>query len=115
MRGEVFGLSGVLLTGVLWLSATPARAEQIIFLQDGHTLQADKVETLGDQLRVTRPSGKIVYLPRSDVFSIHDVTPPTPAPTTPPAGVYPDLTQQMNSQVRGQIQQQKGLAPPPRF
>ncbi len=109
------GLSGLLLTGVLWILAGSAFAEQIIFLQDGHTLQADKVEVVGDQVRITRPSGKIVDLPKSDVLSIHDVSPPVAVPNTPPAAVHPDLTQQMNNEVRQQIQQQKSLAPPPRF
>ncbi len=109
------GLCGLLLTGVFWLLPGRARAEQIIFLQDGHTLQADKVEVVGDQVRITRPSGKIVDLPKSDVLSIHDVTPPRPAPTTPSAAPPSDLTQQMNNEVRGQIQQQKSLTPPPRF
>ncbi len=109
------GLCGLLLTGGAWLLPDQARAEQIIFLQDGHTVQADNVEVVGDQLRITRPSGKIVYLPRSDVFSIHDVTPPRPAPSTPSGAPPSDLTQQMTNEVRGQIQQQKSLTPPPRF
>ncbi len=108
-------LSALLLTGMLWLSASPGRAEQIIFLQDGHTVQADKVEVIGDRVRITRPSGKIVDLPKSDVFSIHDVTPPTAAPSAPPAAAPSDLTQQMTNEVRQQIQRQKSLAPPPRF
>ncbi len=109
------GLSALLLTGVLWLSASLACAEEIIFLQDGHTLQANKVEVIGDRVRIERPSGNIVDLPKSDVLSIHDVAPPNAAPTTPPAAAHPDLTQQMNNEVRHQIQQQKSLAPPPRF
>jgi len=109
------GLCALLLTGVLWLSAGPACAEEIIFLQDGHTLQANKVEVIGDRVRIERPSGKIVDLPKSDVLSIHDLTPPNAAPATPPAVVYHDLAGQMNNEVRHQIQQQKSLAPPPRF
>ncbi len=108
------GWSGLLLGGILPLSGSPAWAEEIIFLHDGHTVQARKVEVIGDRLRIERPSGEIVDLPRSDVLSIHDVAPPTAAPS-PPSAPRPDLTQQMNNEVRQQIQQQKRLAPPPRF
>jgi hypothetical protein len=114
-RSLCVGLIGLLPTGVLCLSAGPACAEEIIFLQDGHTLQANKTEVIGDRVRFERPSGKIVDLPKSDVLSIHHLTPPKATPATPPAAVYHDLTGQMNNEVRQQIQQQKSLAPPPRF
>ncbi len=109
------GLTGLLLTGVLWLLPGPARAEQFVFFQDGRAIQADNVEVIGQRIRITRPSGEIVDIPKSAVRSIHDATPPSPTPSPPPAASRPDLTQQMNNEVRQQIQQQKSLAPPPRF
>ncbi len=93
------GLTGLLLTGALWLFPSPVRAEEIIFFQDGRAIQADKVEVIGERVRITRPSGKIVDLPKSAVRSIHDVTPPVAAPSPPPAAPRPDLTQQMNNEV----------------
>ncbi len=87
----------------LWLVAAEARGEEIIFLQDGRTIRADKTEVIGDRLRVTKPT-ETFDIPRSDVLSIHPATPPTASPAPPPpAEVYRDLSQQMTGKVRSEI------------
>lgn len=115
-RSLSHGLSGVCLTGALlgvgfWLFATQARAEEIIFLQDGRTITADKTEVIGDRLRITRPT-EILDVPREHVLTIHEVSPPTASPNaTPPADVYRDISGQMNEKAR---QDTKQLLTPPR-
>ncbi len=86
------------------LSTTVASAEEtIIFLQDGRTIQADETEIIGDRIRIHEPA-EIIEIPRSDVLSIHPVTPPKPSPATPPpADVYRDVTPQMTDKVRREI------------
>lgn len=92
----------VLVTASGPLAAT-ASAEEIIFLQDGRTIRADKTETIGDRIRMQKPA-ETIEIPRSDVLSIHPVTPPTSSPTSPPpAEVYRDVTPQMTDKVRGEI------------
>ena len=109
-------LSGVSLTAVLlgvalWLLPTQARAEEVIFLQDGRTITADKTEVIGDRLRITK-STEILDVPREHVLTIHEVTPPTTSPNaTPPADVYRDITGQMNEKARQDTRQ---LLTPPR-
>jgi len=104
-----FGLS--LLVAACWSLSTPAVAAETIFLQDGRTIQADKTEVIGDRLRIHKPT-EIIEVPRTDVLSIHEVSPPTAPPSTPPpAEVYRDTTQQMNEKVRRDTQQ---LLIPPR-
>lgn len=99
-----------LVAAALWLLSTPAIAEEIIFLQDGRTIQADKTEVIGDRLRIQKPT-EIIDIPRTDVLSIHEVSPPTASPgATPPAEVYRDMTQQMNEKVR--LDTQQLLIPP---
>jgi hypothetical protein len=106
-----FGLFCLLTVAILWPLAVKARAEEIIFLQDGRTITADKTEVIGDRIRVTKPT-EIFDIPRSDVLTTHDVSPPTaPGTGTPPAEVYHDMTQQMNEKVRQDTQQ---LLKPPR-
>jgi hypothetical protein len=100
---------GCLLVAASWLVSTPATAEEIIFLQDGHTIQAEKTEIIGDRLRIQTPT-EIIEIPRSDVLTTHEVSPPT-APPTPPAEVYRDITPQMNEKARQETQQ---LLRPPR-
>lgn len=103
------GLSLVAMAS--WLLSTPATAAEIIFLQDGRTIQADKTEVIGDSLRIHKPT-EIIDIPRTDVLSIHEVSPPKAPPSTPPpAEVYRDTTQQMNEKVRRDTQQ---LLIPPR-
>jgi hypothetical protein len=105
------GLTGALLGVGLWLFATQARAEEVIFLQDGRTITADKTEVIGDHLRITKPT-EILDVPRDHVLTIHEVSPPTASPgATPPAEVYQDMTGQMNDKVR---QDTKQLLTPPR-
>ena len=93
----VFSVAG----SALW--AAPAAAEEIIFLQDGRTIRADKTEVIGDRIRIEKPA-ETIEIPRSDVLSIHPVTPPQASPgTPPPADVYRDVTPQMTDKVRGEI------------
>jgi hypothetical protein len=81
----------------------PAFAAEIIFLQDGRTIQAEKTEIIGDKIRIEKPA-ETIELPRSDVLSIHPVAPPTAPPKSPPpAAVYPDMTGQMTDKVRREI------------
>lgn len=82
-----------------------AEAAETIFLQDGRTIQADSVEIIGDTLRVERPAGTI-YIPRSDVLTIHPSAPPKVSPG--PADVYRDTTRQMNDKVRREIESRPG-------
>jgi hypothetical protein len=87
------------------LNATVASAGEIVFLQDGRTIQADKTEIVGDKIRIERPA-ETIEVPRASVLSIHPVTPPTASPgTPPPADVYRDMTQQMTDKVRREIPQ----------
>jgi hypothetical protein len=94
----------LLLTPVSWVWPTASEATVILFLQNGRTVQAERMEILGDRLRIEKPT-KTIELPRSAVLSIHPASPPTPSPTgPPPATVYRGLTQQMTDKVRREIQ-----------
>jgi hypothetical protein len=85
-------------------------AEEIIFLQDGRTIQAEKTEIIGDRIRIEKPA-ETIELPRSAVLSIHPVSPPTAPPSVPPpAEAYRDLTQQMGDKVRRENQERPGAA-----
>ena len=105
-------LRKTLVIGGLLLAASlsPAQAAEIVILDDGRTIQAEKTEIIGDRLRIEKPAG-IIEVPRSSVLSIHPAAPPglSPAPSAP-AAVYGDMTQQMNDRVRQEIQ--RGQAPP---
>jgi hypothetical protein len=83
---------------------TPGAATEIIFLQDGRTIQAEGTEIIGDRIRIEK-STKTIELPRTAVLSIHPVSPPTASSNAPPpAEVYRDLTRQMTDKVRTEIQ-----------
>lgn len=98
----------VFLAMVLWLSATEARGDEIIFLQDGRTIRAERTEIIGDRVRIEKPS-ETIELPRGSVLSIHRLSPPTASPAVPPpAEVYRDLSQQMTDKVRREIQERPG-------
>ncbi len=84
-----------------------AAAAETIFLQDGRTIQADKVEIVGDTLRIEKPA-ETIYLPRSDVLTVLPSAPPTVSPG--PADVYRDTTRQMNDKVRREIESRPGGA-----
>lgn len=94
----------LLLPPVSWVWPTASAAAVIRFLQNGRTIQAERRESLGERLRIEKPT-KTIELPRSAVLSIHPASPPTPAPTgPPPATVDRGLTQQMTDKVRREIQ-----------
>jgi hypothetical protein len=97
-------LALVLVACVCRFSVRSAYAETI-FLQDGRTIQADKVEIVGDTVRIEKPA-ETIELPRSQVLSIH----PSAAPrvTPGPADVYGDTTRQMNDKIRGEIESRPG-------
>jgi len=103
---------GARLIFFLWLvvlclgpRANRAGATETIFLQDGRTIQADKVEIIGDIVRIEKPA-ETIDIPRSDVLSIHPSTPPNVSPG--PADVYRDTTRQMNDKVRREIESRPG-------
>jgi hypothetical protein len=92
---------------VLFLGQPTGRAvaAETIFLQDGRTIQADKVEIVGDTVRIEKPA-ETIEIPRSEVLSIHPSAPPRVSPG--PADVYPDTTRQMNDKVRREIESRPG-------
>jgi hypothetical protein len=85
--------------------ADRATAAETIFLQDGRTIQADKVEIIGDTVRIQKPA-ETIDIPRSEVLSIHPSAPPKVSPG--PADVYRDTTRQMNDKVRREIESTPG-------
>jgi hypothetical protein len=97
------------LVGLLFLClaqpAVRAGAAETVFLRDGRTIQADKVEILGDTVRIEKPT-ETIELPRSEVLTIHPSTPPKTSPG--PADVYRDMTGQMNDRVRREIESRPG-------
>ena len=96
LRVFLVGITAVLLP-------TFASGEEIIFLQDGRAIQAEKTEIIGDRIRIEKQA-ETIEIPRSDVLSIHPVTPPKASPgTPPPAEVYRDVSQQMIDKVRREI------------
>lgn len=98
------GIFLLLLAASYMLPAVSSAAE-IVFLEDGRTIQAEKTEIIGDRVRIEKPA-ETIELPRSAVLSIHRVTPPTVSPNVPPpAEVYRDLTPQMTDRVRREIQE----------
>jgi hypothetical protein len=99
--------ASVCFLGVAFLFHLPvvSAEEVIIFLQDGRAIQAEKTEIIGDRIRIEKPA-ETIEIPRSDVLSIHPVTPPKASPgTSPPADVYRDMTPQMTDKVRREIQE----------
>lgn len=76
-------------------------AGETIFLKDGRTIQADKIEIVGDTLRIEKPT-ETIDIPRSEVLSIHPSMPPQVSPG--PADVYRDATRQMSDKVRREIE-----------
>ena len=96
----------LLLLSAFCLLPTVSPAEEIIFLHDGRTIRAEKVEIIGDRVRIERPS-ETIELPRSDVLSIHPISPPQVSPNSPaPSEVYRDMTPQMVDKIRREIQGQ---------
>ncbi|MFB3818750.1 MAG: hypothetical protein ACE147_13895 [Candidatus Methylomirabilales bacterium] len=104
--------AAALLTATLW--AAPPAAADVLYLQDGRTVQVERVEVQGDLVRVVTRAGERLDLPRREVLSIH-VLSPTPAPSrTPPAAAYPDFVQQMTDRVRNEIGSNTSAGPSPR-
>jgi hypothetical protein len=102
-----------MLVAGIWLQAGPVSASEFVFLQDGRVIQADKVEVIGDRVRVEKPA-ETIELPRSEVLSIHPYLPPSGSPGAPsPADTYRDITQQMNDKVRREIEGKPGKAGAP--
>lgn len=102
------GLTLFLLGVLAGLPPGTATAGEIVFLQDGRTIQAEKTEIIGDRVRIEKPA-ETIELPRSTVLSIHRLSPPSASPAvTPPADVYRDVTQQMVDRVRREIQERPG-------
>ncbi len=99
---------GRILTGLLIVLAAGglftgrAALADTIFLEDGRTLQADRVQVLGDRVRIEREGQETIDLPKSRVLSVH---PPRPSPprVPPPPAIYPNFVQEMTNEVRGQL------------
>lgn len=107
-RALRWSLALLLLTSGSWLLPASSAAAEIIFLQNGRTIQAERTEVIGERIRIEKPT-ETIELPQSAVLSIHQVSPPTASPSSrPPADVYRDLTQQMTDKVRSEIQGQMG-------
>jgi hypothetical protein len=96
------------LLGISYYPAPSAIAAETIFLQDGRTIQADKVEIIGDRVRIEKPA-ETIEIPRSDVLSIHPSAPPS---ASPPGDVYRGMTEQMNDKVRREIEGRPGGSAP---
>ena len=96
------------LLAVLGHPVHSAIAAETIFLQDGRTIQADKVEIIGDRVRIEKPA-ETIEIPRSDVLSIHPSTTPN---ASPPGAVYKGMTEQMNDKVRREIEGRPGGSGP---
>jgi hypothetical protein len=90
-----------LLMLVLGQRVNSAGAAETIFLQDGRTIRADKVEIIGDTVRIEKPT-ETIDISRSEVLSIHSAAPQAVSPG--PADVYRDMMQQMNDKVRREIE-----------
>jgi len=87
-RGFLLPVGLLVLVAASGLLVATASADEIIFLQDGRTIRADKTETIGDRIRIQKPA-ETIEIPRSDVLSIHPVT---PRPARPPAPHRPRST-----------------------
>ena len=110
--GSSWVLLFLLLLSAFCLLPTVTAAEEIIFLLDGRTIQAEKTEIIGDRVRIEKAS-ETIELPRASVLSIHRLSPPTASPAIPPpAEVYQDMTQQMTDKVRREIQERPGASQP---
>jgi hypothetical protein len=97
-------LALALVACVCRFSVRSAYAETI-FLQDGRTIHGDKVEIVGDTVRIEKPA-ETIELPRSQVLSIHPSAAPRVSPG--PADVYRDTTREMNDKIRGEIESRPG-------
>lgn len=85
------------------VGAGPAVGE-IVFLEDGRVIQADKVEVQGDRVRIEGP-GMSLDLPQREVLSIHPTPPPGGTPPKPsPAETYRDLPQQLQERIRRDLE-----------
>ena len=94
------------LLAVFVQPAQSAMAAETVFLQDGRTIQADKVEIIGDRVRIEKPA-ETIELPRSEVLSIHRSAGPS---ASPPGEVYRGMTEQMNDKVRREIEGRPGAS-----
>jgi len=107
-RGAQYLLRLLILLAASCLLPAVSSAGEIVFLEDGRTIQAEKTEIIGDRVRIEKPA-ETIELPRSAVLSIHQVTPPGASPNVPrPAEVYRDLTQQMTDKVGREIKGRSG-------
>jgi hypothetical protein len=100
----------VVLGGTVGLLAAALASAETVFLQDGRTIQADKVEIIGDRVHIEKPAGTI-EIPRSEVLSVHPTAPPSGTPGSPsPADTYRDIGQQMNDRLRREIESRPGAS-----
>lgn len=108
-QGFRWALGFLLLTTASWVLPIPSDAAMIIFFRDGRAIQAERTQVIGNRVRIETPT-ETIEPPSSAVLSIHQVSPPTASPNTPPpADVYGNITQQMTDKVRSEIQGQSGV------
>lgn len=97
-----------LLLAAFCLLPAVSVAGEIVFLEDGRTIRAEKTEIIGDRVRIEKPA-ETIELPRSAVLTIHRQPSPAASPNVPPpAEVYRDLTPQMTDKVRREIKDRSG-------
>jgi hypothetical protein len=99
---------GAMFLAIVGYPALSTMAAETIFLQDGRAIQADKVEIIGDRVRIEKPT-ETIDLPRSEILSIHPSTAPS---ASPPADVYRGMGEQMNDKVRREIEGRPGGSGP---
>lgn len=105
------GRKAAIVAALLAVGGQPmqsAIAAETVFLQDGRTIQADKVEIVGDRVRIEKPA-ETIEIPRSEVLSIHSSAGPS---ASPPGEVYRGMTEQMNDKVRREIEGRPGGSGP---
>jgi hypothetical protein len=99
------------LPAALLLAAPSGAAAEVVFLEDGRTIQAEKVEDLGDRIRI-EGSGGAIEVPKDKVMTIHPTSPPSGTPGRPsPADVYRDVTGEMVDKVRREMQSKYNREP----
>lgn len=108
---EVLWLPTLLILVLLsWPPPTSVGATEIVFLEGGRTIQADRVQFFGDRVHIERGT-KTIQVDRSAVLSIHRLSRPVAFPNeVPPAEVYRNLAEQMTEKVRRDIQERLGAS-----
>jgi hypothetical protein len=91
----------LLLVASCLLPPVPSAGE-VVFLEDGRTIHAERVEVMGNRVRIFKPA-ETIDVPKAAVRSIHQLSPPAGVARPSPAEVYRDLPQQMDTKIRQEI------------